>query len=75
MRIRYFPDTDTVYIELTQHPVVETLDLNDYTLIDLDAQDNLVAITVEHASERASMADFSFALAQPDKLAESPLKK
>lgn len=60
MKIRYFVDTDTVYIELTQNPVVESRDLNEYTVIDLDENENLVAITVEHARERATIADFSF---------------
>jgi uncharacterized protein YuzE len=60
MKIRYFADTDTVYIELTQNPVVESRDLNEYTVIDLDENENLVAITVEHARERATIADFSF---------------
>jgi uncharacterized protein YuzE len=56
MKIRYFADTDTVYIELTQNPVVESRDLNEYTVIDLDENENLVAITVEQASERATIA-------------------
>ena len=60
MKIRYFADTDTVYIELTQNPVVESRDLNEYTVIDLDENENLVAIAVEHARERATIADFSF---------------
>lgn len=60
MKIRYFPDTDTVYVELTDSRVVETRDLNENTLLDLDEDDNLVAITVEHARELANILDFSF---------------
>ncbi|MBI1299427.1 DUF2283 domain-containing protein [bacterium] len=60
MKIRYFADTDTVYIELPQNPVVESRDLNEYTVIDLDENENLVAITLEHARECATIADFSF---------------
>ena len=45
---------------MTQNPVVESRDLNEYTVIDLDEHENLVAITVEQASERATIADFSF---------------
>ncbi|HEX6384630.1 MAG TPA: DUF2283 domain-containing protein, partial [Anaerolineae bacterium] len=51
MKIQYFPDTDTVYMELTDREVVETIDLNENTVIDLDANDNVVAITLEHARE------------------------
>ena len=60
MKIRYFPDTDTVYIELTNREVADTLDLNDYTVADLDADGKLVALTLEHAQERANISDFSF---------------
>lgn len=60
MKIRYFSDTDTVYIELTDRGVVDTMDMNDYTIADLDADGNLVALTVEHAQERATISDFSF---------------
>lgn len=68
MKIRYFPDTDTVYVELTDKQVVETRDLNENTIIDLDVDGNLVAITLEHARESANILDFSFqqvATAQP----------
>lgn len=51
MKIQYFRDTDTLYIELTRKPVVETVDLNENTLFDLDNEGNLVIITLEHARE------------------------
>lgn len=60
MKIRYFPDTDTLYVELTQREVVETRDLNENTIIDLDADGNLVAITLEHAGDLVNLSDFSF---------------
>ena len=37
MKIRYFRDTDTLYIELRGEPVVETRDVDENTLIDLDS--------------------------------------
>ena len=60
MRIRYFPETDKLYVELTDQLVVETREIAEDALVDLDAAGNLVALTVEHARERANMADFSF---------------
>lgn len=60
MKIRYFPDTDTVYIELTDKEVRETSEINENAIVDLDADGNLVAITLEHAKERANIFDFSF---------------
>jgi uncharacterized protein YuzE len=60
MKIRYFSDTDTVYIELTENPVVDTQDLSDTTVVDLDAQGSVVAITIEHAHRSANIHEFSF---------------
>lgn len=39
---------------------METKDLDENTLLDLDADGNLCAITVEHASERTDIPHFSF---------------
>ncbi len=60
MRIRYFEDTDTLLIEFRDAPVAETRDLDENTVMDLDAQGNVCAITVEHASERAGIPAFSY---------------
>jgi uncharacterized protein YuzE len=60
MRIRYFTDTDTLFIEFRDAPVAETRDLDENTLLDVDAGGNICAITVEHASERADIPHFSY---------------
>ncbi len=38
MRIRYFEDTDTLFIELKPGKVAESRDLDENTLLDLDDQ-------------------------------------
>jgi len=55
VKIRYFRDTDTLYIELRQAPVAQTRDLDENTQIDVDERGQICAITVEHASERADL--------------------
>jgi uncharacterized protein YuzE len=55
VKIRYFRDTDTLYIEFRPGPVAETRDLDEDTLLDLDSSGNIRAITVEHASKRADL--------------------
>ena len=52
MNIKYFQDTDTLYIEFHKDVVTETRDLDEDTLLDLNAAGNIVAITVEHAPKR-----------------------
>jgi uncharacterized protein YuzE len=60
VRIRYFEDTDTLLIEFRDAPVAETRDLDENTVLDLDADGNICAITVEHASKRAGIPQFSY---------------
>lgn len=60
MKIRYFADTDTMLIQLRDVPVIDTRDLDENTLIDVDAQGDICAITIEHASQRAGAPRFSY---------------
>jgi uncharacterized protein YuzE len=59
MKIQYFPDTDTLYIEFGDRPVVETHELDPDTLFDVDAEGMVCAITVEHASQKADLGRFT----------------
>ena len=60
MKVRYYADTDTLLIEFRDAPVVETRDLDENTLLDVDAQGNICSITVEHASQRTGAPQFSY---------------
>jgi len=60
MKIKYFQDTDTLYIEFKATEIAETRDLDENTQLDLDAQGNIAAMTVEHASTRTDIPAFSY---------------
>ncbi|MBT9568929.1 MAG: DUF2283 domain-containing protein [Thiobacillus sp.] len=60
MKIRYFEDTDTLYIELRAGPVAETRDLDENTLVDVDDTGQMLSITIEHAQARAELPAFSY---------------
>jgi uncharacterized protein YuzE len=55
MKMSYFDDTDTLYIEFKEAEVTETKDLDENTLLDLDKSGHVISITVEHASERTDV--------------------
>jgi uncharacterized protein YuzE len=55
MQVKYFKDTDTLYIEFRRQDVVESRDLDENTILDLDAEGNICAITFEHASTRTDV--------------------
>lgn len=60
MKIRYFAETDTLHIEFTAVPVSDTRDLDEDTLVDVDAAGWLCAMTIEHASTRTGLPQFSY---------------
>ena len=60
MKIKYFQDTDTLYIEFRTVEVAETKDLDENTLLDLDSKGNICGITIEHARDRAEIPKFSY---------------
>ena len=60
MKIKYFQDTDTLYIEFREVEVGETRDLDENTILDLDRSGNSCGITIEHASERTEVPKFSY---------------
>lgn len=60
MKVKYFHDTTTALIEFSAHAVVETKEINENIYIDLDANGNLVAITIEHADLHANLPDLFY---------------
>jgi uncharacterized protein YuzE len=60
MKIKYFSDTDTALVEFSDREVAETKEINENIYIDLDASGNLVAMTIEHAREQASLPNLFY---------------
>jgi uncharacterized protein YuzE len=56
MKVSYFRDTDTLYVEISAESIVETRDLDENTLLELDSRGNVCAITFEHASDRTDVS-------------------
>ena len=59
MKLKYFQDTDTLYLEFKNSNIVETRDLDENTLLELDEYGDICAITLEHASERTDINNLS----------------
>ncbi len=60
MKVKYFAETDTLYIELNDRPVIQTSELNENVLVDIDQDGKVVALTIEHAMEHSGKPDFSY---------------
>ena len=50
MKLHYYPETDSLYIELKSGPSVETREVADGLHVDLDASGGVVGFDVDHAS-------------------------
>jgi uncharacterized protein YuzE len=60
MKIEYFSDTDTLLLEFSNKMIEETRDLNENTLVEFDAEGQLVSMTIEHARDQANLEEFIF---------------
>lgn len=59
MKVKYFPDTDTAFVEFTDNAVSETKEISDSIYVDLDSHGNLISMTIEHARTNARLDEFS----------------
>ena len=53
MKIQYFPDTDTLYIDLANRSSTASEVISESIIVDLDADGKPVGITIEHYSQTA----------------------
>lgn len=51
MKFHYYPETDSLYIDLSNKKGVSTKEINPGIVLDFDENDNLVGIDIDHASK------------------------
>jgi uncharacterized protein YuzE len=56
VRISYYSDTDTLYIDLKEVPGAGTRECMDDLVIDVDSEGKPVGIEIEHASETVDLS-------------------
>ncbi len=55
MKISYYPDTDSLYIDLSEQPSVESRELSEGIVLDYDAEGRLVGIDIDNASKKVEL--------------------
>lgn len=60
MKFNYFPNTDTLYIDLSDRPSVESDEVGPDVVLDMDAAGNIVGIEIEHASTHVDLSNVVF---------------
>lgn len=63
MKVKYFPDTDTLLVNFSHKKIVETRDLNENILMELDEDGHIVSMTIEHAKQQTDVSEFSYQFA------------
>ncbi len=55
MKLNYYADTDSLYIDLSEKPSVESREITEGIVLDYDAEGNLVGIDIDNASRKVDL--------------------
>ena len=55
MKVNYFPDTDSLYIDLSERTSTESREVSEGVVLDYDSEGNLVGIDIDNASSKVQL--------------------
>ncbi|MBI5487028.1 MAG: DUF2283 domain-containing protein [Deltaproteobacteria bacterium] len=56
MKLHYYPETDSLYIELNPRPSTDSREVVDGLVADLDVEGNVVGIDIDQASKKLDLS-------------------
>jgi uncharacterized protein YuzE len=56
MKLQYYPETDSLYIELKSAPGTQTREIVEGLNVDLDANGDVVGFDIDHASGKLDLS-------------------
>jgi len=56
MKLHYYPETDSLYIELTEAPGAEAREIVEGLVVDFDAAGNVVGFDIDRASRKLDLS-------------------
>jgi len=56
MELHYYPETDSLYMDLNTRPSAESREIADGLVVDFDAEGNIVGIDIDHASKKLDLS-------------------
>jgi uncharacterized protein YuzE len=59
LKLTYYPDTDSLYIDLASRASVESQEVSEGVVLDYDADGNLVGIDIDNASRKLELKEIS----------------
>ena len=57
MKLNYYPETDSLYIDLSEKTSVESKEISEGVVLDYDAEGNLVGIDIDNASKKVQLKE------------------
>ena len=57
MKINYYAETDSLYIDLSSKPSVDSREVSDGVVLDYDEDGNIVGIDIDHASTKLEIEE------------------
>ena len=57
MKLNYYPETDSLYIDLSEKVSIESKEISEGVVLDYDAEGNLVGIDIDNASEKVQLKE------------------
>ena len=55
MKLNYYPDTDSLYIDLSERPSAESHEISEGVVLDYDADGKLVGIDIDNTNNKVEM--------------------
>ena len=55
MKLHYYPETDSLYIDLNSRPSADSREMAEGLVIDFDTEGNIVGIDIDHASRKLDL--------------------
>ncbi|MDE0408479.1 MAG: DUF2283 domain-containing protein [Alphaproteobacteria bacterium] len=56
MKLHYYPETDSLYVEFRTGPGAETREVSDGLNVDLDEEGGVIGFDIDHASRRLDLS-------------------
>jgi uncharacterized protein YuzE len=57
MKLNYYPETDSLYIDLSEKTSVESKEISEGVVLDYDTEGNLVGIDIDNASTKVQLKE------------------
>jgi len=59
MKMNYYPETDSLYIDLSEKTSTDSVEISEGVVIDYDGEGNLVGIDIDNASRKANLSELT----------------